>query len=257
MSAGQAAGWAILAVMLLLAVVGTARWLYDSTEPYGTHCAPAPARRTGRLAGLRSRFLGWLPLLLGALARWAGELDDDELDERDDEDDDDLPAREVDCGRAARRTPGRLESGPATGAAPDFARSGAVPLIAQFEGRLSEEEAAEFRAAWDAVTGGSAGHRGDPLPRLRMCCATTEYEDHAHRCEASRVYPPPAPETHPYPPPTMYPRTSGDGLIVLGPDGCELVPRPQFGRHAAETSCDLAALPVVPRYLDAMPGGTE
>lgn len=63
------------------------------------------------------------------------------------------------------------------------------------------------------------------------------------------------PESYPYPP-TMYPRADGDGLIVLGPDGCIQIRRPEWTR-TPETSCDMQALPVVPRYLDAMPGGTE
>lgn len=69
----------------------------------------------------------------------------------------------------------------------------------------------------------------------------------------------PAPGSHPYPDaelPVWFPRTEGDGLIVLGPDGCIQIRRPEWTR-TPETSCDLQALPVVPRYLDAMPGGTE
>lgn len=65
------------------------------------------------------------------------------------------------------------------------------------------------------------------------------------------------PESYPYPLPIRMPRRVGDGFVVLGPDGCELVRRPQFSQNARETSCDMQALPVVPRYLDAMPGGTE
>ena len=256
MSAGQAAGWAILAVMLLLAVVGTARWLYDSTEPYGTHCAPAPARRTGRLRALRAsvelRLAWWRwPPVQAHWYRQYWRADRRALAAEMAQARTDLPAREVDCGRAARRTPGRPESGPATGAAPDLARSGAVPQIVPFVGELTREELAQLRDNLAAVLSGRPA-----LPPLRLCCPTTEREAHTHRCEATRVYPAPTPESNPYPP-TMYPRTAGDGLIALGPDGCEVVPRPRFGRHAAETSCDMPVLFGVPRYLDACPGGTE
>jgi hypothetical protein len=81
----------------------------------------------------------------------------------------------------------------------------------------------------------------------------------------------PAPGSHPYPQTelpqswpwpssdrdAMVPRMLGDGLIALGPDGCIQIRRPEWARHAPETSTDLAALPIVPRYLDEMPGGTE
>jgi hypothetical protein len=80
--------------------------------------------------------------------------------------------------------------------------------------------------------------------------------------DAGAIPPPvyPRPGSHPYPPavdaPTMFPRQLGDGLIVLGPDGCIQIRRPEWA-SIRDTSYDMQTLPVVPRYLTEMPGGTE
>lgn len=77
--------------------------------------------------------------------------------------------------------------------------------------------------------------------------------------DAAQAWPPPPPESWPYPSsgvPVLVPRRQDDGVFVATPDGCELVPRPRFSRHPPETACDMPAV-LVPRYLDARPGGTE
>lgn len=128
----------------------------------------------------------------------------------------------------------RLRTGefllPPAPALPDDAPAAIIAI----DGELTEAECERLRDEWDEWVvkySPPPGGRWHELPALS--------------------------ESHPYAARTWMPRRIGDGTLVLGPDGCEIVPREPWARHAPETSADLTALPVVPRYLDAMPGGTE
>jgi hypothetical protein len=150
---------------------------------------------------------------------------------------------------------------------------------------------ARFRADYERIRQGSGGRPPEPLPPLRWCCPSTEFDPHTHRCEAVNVparevaesarglgslekipaagAAPVISETGAVPPVaamgrhaaslprrTMYPLRTGEGLVMLGPEGFELIPREAAPGRADKTLCDLPAVRS-PRYLAEMPGGTN